>query len=194
MEFAEHTPRPAGRPHAQVRVRDAAPGDVPGYAALLAAYDGRPEEHHRRRLRARIRAASGAGHAVAGCVLVGEVDGPDGPVLAGAGRVAWLDPGGERPIPAGLYLVGLVVAPALRRAGAGSALTRARTAWALERAPEVWYFANAANRASLALHVALGYEEVTRDFAVPGVEFDGGEGVLCRATVLRSEAGGPARA
>jgi GNAT superfamily N-acetyltransferase len=84
--------------------------------------------------------------------------------------------------PAGLYLVGLVVAADRRRLGVGRAITVASTAWALEREPEVWYFANARNRASLDLHTELGYEEVTRDFEVPGLTFAGGVGVLCRAT------------
>jgi hypothetical protein len=54
-------------------------------------------------------------------------------------------------------------------------------AWAFERAGEVWFFANACNRASLDLHARLGFVEVTRDFVFPGVCFDGGVGVLCRA-------------
>jgi hypothetical protein len=31
------------------------------------------------------------------------------------------------------------------------------------------------------LHARLGFVEVSRDFAFPGVRFDGGVGVLCRA-------------
>ena len=53
--------------------------------------------------------------------------------------------------------------------------------WAAERAEEMWYFTNAGNRASLRLHEALGFAEVTRDFVFPGVTFTGGVGVLCRA-------------
>ena len=70
-----------------------------------------------------------------------------------------------------------------RPSGAGEALTRARIAWVAERATEVWYYANAGNRASLALHAALGFEEVTREFTVVGVSFEGGVGVLCRAVL-----------
>jgi hypothetical protein len=40
-------------------------------------------------------------------------------------------------------------------------------AWVFERAEEVWFFANARNRASLELHARLGFVEVTRDFAFP---------------------------
>jgi hypothetical protein len=54
-------------------------------------------------------------------------------------------------------------------------------AWTAERATEIWFFANAANRASLLLHHGLGFREVTRDFTYPGVTFTGGTGVLCRA-------------
>jgi GNAT superfamily N-acetyltransferase len=171
MDFAEHSPRPAGRPRAEVRIRPAVPGDIPAYAALLAAYDGRPDAVHRDRLRRRLRAGTGA-------MLVAEV----GWSFAGAGRVAWLAPEGDRPPPAGYYLVGLIVDPARRRAGVGEALTRGRVEWTLARAQAVWYFANAGNRASLDLHASLGFEEVTRDFVVPGVTFDGGGGVLARAT------------
>ncbi|MHB1509510.1 MAG: GNAT family N-acetyltransferase [Acidimicrobiales bacterium] len=82
--------------------------------------------------------------------------------------------------PAGWYLGGLVVATEWRRRGAGEALTRARLDWVAERATEVWYYANAGNRASLALHAALGFKEVTREFTIVGVSFGGGGGVLCR--------------
>ena len=182
MEFADHSPRPLGRPRAEVSVRPAVPGDVPAYAALLAAYDRRPDGVHRDRLRKRLRSGAGA-------VLVAEVDA----AFAGADRVAWLEPEGDRPPPPGYYLVGLIVDPAHRRAGVGEALTRARVAWTLARADAVWYFANAGNRASLDLHARLGFEEVTRDFEVEGVTFDGGEGVLARATaesVRAAQAGG----
>jgi ribosomal protein S18 acetylase RimI-like enzyme len=182
MDFAEHSQRPPGRPRADVRVRPAVPGDVPAYAALLAAYDGRPDGTHRERLRERLRAGRGA-------MLVAEVGG----AFAGAGRVAWLDPGGERPVPPGYYLIGLIVDREQRRAGVGEALTRARMDWTLERAEAVWYFANANNGPSLDLHARLGFEEVTRDFEVPGVTFDGGVGVLGRATaasVRAAQSGG----
>jgi hypothetical protein len=59
-------------------------------------------------------------------------------------------------------------------------------AWAFQRAGEVWFFANARNRASVDLHARLGFVEVTRDFAFPGVSFDGGVGVLCRAARQQS--------
>jgi hypothetical protein len=53
--------------------------------------------------------------------------------------------------------------------------------WIFEHVPEAWYFTNARNHASLALHAKLGFVEVTRDFSYPNVSFDGGVGVLGRA-------------
>jgi ribosomal protein S18 acetylase RimI-like enzyme len=108
-------------------------------------------------------------------LLVAEVDG----TVAGYGRTLPFGPG--RNAPAGLYLLGMAVDERRRRRGLGTALTRARMAWAIERAGSAWYFTNARNAASLAVHTRLGFREVTRDFDVPGVTFAGGVGVLCRA-------------
>jgi ribosomal protein S18 acetylase RimI-like enzyme len=112
-------------------------------------------------------------------LFVAEVD----HAVAGYGRLRWFSPPSGSPAataPAGWYLGGLVVATERRCRGVGAALTGARVAWVAERADEVWYYANARNAVSLALHAAAGFEEVTRDFVVPGVSFDGGVGVLCR--------------
>jgi 8-oxo-dGTP pyrophosphatase MutT (NUDIX family) len=51
------------------------------------------------------------------------------------------------------------------------------------RTNEVWYFANAQNNSSLDLHATLGFVEVPRDFWFPDLTFDGGEGVLSRASL-----------
>ncbi len=84
--------------------------------------------------------------------------------------------------PPGFYLVGLQVLPAHRRRGIGSALTRRRLEWVFDRAPEAWFFTNIRNQASRALHEKLGFVPVTTDFWHPGVTFDGGTGLLARAT------------
>jgi MYXO-CTERM domain-containing protein len=115
------------------------------------------------------------------CLFVATVDG----AFAGYGRVARFEPPDDAPpnvAPAGVYLLGALVARRFRRRGIGRALTRARMAWALERADAVWYFANARNQASLRMHEHLGFEEVTRDFWFPRVTFPGGSGVLFRST------------
>lgn len=109
-----------------------------------------------------------------------------GDAVVGYGKVSRFtrpDDCAPRIAPSGWYLGGLAVAAAARRAGIGSALTRARMAWVADRAPEVWYFTNARNGASLDLHARLGFAEVTRDFEYPGVTFEGGVGVLCRAKI-----------
>jgi ribosomal protein S18 acetylase RimI-like enzyme len=85
------------------------------------------------------------------CLLLA---GSDGEVTA-YGRVRRFDPPPDAPgniAPAGYYLTGLLVYPAYRRRGIGEQLTRARIAWTSTRATEIWFFANAANHASLLLH------------------------------------------
>lgn len=84
-------------------------------------------------------------------------------------------------VPTGYYLTGLVVDASCRRMGVGSELTRARLVWISGRATEAWYFANARNAASIALHAQLGFREVTREFSFPGLSFNGSEGILFRA-------------
>jgi ribosomal protein S18 acetylase RimI-like enzyme len=64
--------------------------------------------------------------------------------------------------PAGYYLSGVLVEPALRRRGIALALTRARLRWVFARTDEVFYVAGADNVASLHLHAALGFQEVKR--------------------------------
>jgi ribosomal protein S18 acetylase RimI-like enzyme len=103
--------------------------------------------------------------------------------VIGYGRVLRFAPEPDSPTdiaPAGYYLMGPVVHPEHRRVGVGAALTRARIDWIGERADEVWYFANARNVASIALHESFGFEEITRSFSYPRVDFDGGEGILFR--------------
>jgi ribosomal protein S18 acetylase RimI-like enzyme len=79
------------------------------------------------------------------------------------GRVTELTAGEAGPeTPAGYYLSGVLVEPALRRRGIALALTHARLRWVFARADEVFYVAGADNIASLHLHAALGFQEVKR--------------------------------
>jgi ribosomal protein S18 acetylase RimI-like enzyme len=79
------------------------------------------------------------------------------------GRVAELAADEAGPgAPAGYYLSGVLVEPALRRRGIALELTRARLRWVFARADEVFYVAGADNIASLRLHAALGFQEVRR--------------------------------
>lgn len=85
-------------------------------------------------------------------------------------------------VPTGWYLGGIVVAPQYRRLGVGKALTQARLNW-LRSQPcdSVFYCVNAQNLASMDLHRAFGFVEISRDFAFPGMSFSGGQGILFKA-------------
>ena len=103
--------------------------------------------------------------------------------VIGYGRVLRFVPEPDAPAdiaPSGYYLMGLVVHPDHRRRGVAAALTQARLDWISRHANEAWYFANARNAASIALHAPFGFEEVTRSFFYPRVDFDRGEGILFR--------------
>ena len=71
-----------------------------------------------------------------------------------------------------------MVVDAWRRAGVGHTLTAARLAWIAERTERAYYFTNARNQVSLDLHRKLGFMELSRAFSGPGIQFDGGHGVL----------------
>jgi ribosomal protein S18 acetylase RimI-like enzyme len=163
---------------AELAVRDAAGAELDVAARLAAGERGGAEEGWRERFAAD-RDDEDA------CFLVA-VLGDGGGAVVGYGRARYFEPRPDAPArtaPAGYYLTGVLVAPAHRRLGVGDQLTRARMGWAAERAEEMWYFTNAGNRASLRLHEALGFAEVSRDFMFPGVTFKGGVGVLCRASL-----------
>jgi ribosomal protein S18 acetylase RimI-like enzyme len=151
----------------------AEPADLPGCAALQASHSGRPVADSEDGLRQELTRSDR-------WLLVAIAD----DTVAGYGRVSDHRP--ERPGPAeappGYYLGGVVVDPRFRRRGIGLALTRARMELVFTMADEVWYFTNARNAASIAMHGPLGFVEVTRDFTFPGVTFEGGQGILFRAS------------
>jgi ribosomal protein S18 acetylase RimI-like enzyme len=166
--FAAYEPASRARTPVVVVVREAAPGDVEACVRIMMAREaGSPE-----RLRARLRQSV---ESEAEGFFVAEVD----RTVAGFGRVQLLTPPPHPPpngIPLGWYLIGVMVDSRWRRRGFGDALTRARLGWVWQRANEVWYFANAKNQASIDLHSQYGFVEVTRDFTVEGLTFDGGDG------------------
>jgi aminoglycoside 6'-N-acetyltransferase I len=86
----------------------------------------------------------------------------NGQVIA-YGRVAGLAAGEAGPgTPAGYYLSGVLVEPAWRGRGIATALTGARLRWVFARTDEAFYVAGSDNTASLRLHAALGFQEMTR--------------------------------
>ena len=162
----------------ELTIRAASGAELDVAARLAASERGGSEEGWRERFAADRDDADA-------CFLVAVQGGGAGAVV-GYGRARYFEPRPDAPAhvaPAGYYLTGVLVAPAHRRLGVGEQLTRARMGWAAERAESMWYFTNAGNRASLRLHEAMGFKEVTRDFVFPGVIFAGGVGVLCRASL-----------
>lgn len=151
-----------------------APADCAAVGALVAEYSGAEPgaraDALARFLRERARDDRGAAFvAVSGTevlayaktefIEVGRDDGPDD-------------------APSGWYLSGMVVAPAWRRKGIGSNLTRVRLRWLAGRTEVVYYVANARNAASAALHARFGFRELRPIASAPGVRFREGAGVL----------------
>jgi ribosomal protein S18 acetylase RimI-like enzyme len=173
--FAPYQPEPArGRdPAPPVLVREGVLADVAGCLDLVESVLKLDREHWERSLTASVTDPDRMLHVA-----------EDAGRIAGYSRAfCWTRPDDApaNAAPPGWYLMGLVVAPEYRRRGVGRALTTARLDAIAARAPEVWYFANARNQASLDLHARLGFVEVTRDFWFPDLTFDGGVGVLARA-------------
>jgi aminoglycoside 6'-N-acetyltransferase I len=114
--------------------------------------------------------------------------------IIGFGKVKHLSeerPDGGGVTPEGWYLTGVVVDPRFRRRGVGARLTEVRLQWISERSRFAYYFSNARNPVSIALHERFGFIEVARGSAFGGVSFVGGEGILFRADLTRI-AGRPA--
>lgn len=106
----------------------------------------------------------------------------DGTVI-GYGLAEWLD---HESAPAGFYLLGVVVDSSFRRMGVAHAITRLRMDWIRTHADEAFYFANASNSLTIDLHHRFGFREVLRASEISGVTFDGGAGILYRASIARS--------
>lgn len=152
------------REHTSVIVREATPRDVAPCVALAAKASGRGVREWRARLRDDLERADRL-------LLVAEA----GRDLVGYGRARRFDPGRDAAsdvAPAGHYLLGLFVEPELRRRGIARALTEMRLAWIQRRAASAWFFTNAQNTASIELHRAFGFVEVTRAFSFPRVTFE----------------------
>jgi ribosomal protein S18 acetylase RimI-like enzyme len=110
-------------------------------------------------------------------VMVAEHDGQ----VHGYGSATFLDAGApDGTDPSGWYLTGVVVAPPSRRHGLGTQLTSVRLEALARVADTAWYFVNAKNQASIALHAKFGFIEHARSERIAGVDFNGGEGTLFR--------------
>jgi ribosomal protein S18 acetylase RimI-like enzyme len=153
----------------ETAVREAVPADGEAIAAIIAAREQMDLDVVRPRVAGELATASPTSQ-----LFAAEEDG----VVLAYGRVRRLDNVAPEGLPEGWYLLGLGVAPAHRRRGIGTALTHARLTWLAARTKRVFYFSNIRNPASIALHTAVGFKEVTRQFKDPRFEFSGGIGAL----------------
>lgn len=106
-------------------------------------------------------------------VVIAEVNGE----LVGAAKTHFHKQG-DGDVPAGHYLGGVLVAPAHRRRGIGSALTRARLEWIWSHTDRAYYFANEHNTASIQLHEAFGFHPLGAFPEIHGVAADDGQSNL----------------
>jgi len=167
---------------AELVVREAVVEDADAIGRISAEREGGDTQTHCAAVR---QSLEDLGNDRSRLVLVAEF----GRRVVGFGKARSI---GERPkvelreTPEGWYLTGVVVAPQYRRRGIGTRLTADRLRWIAERSDMAYYFANARNRVSIALHEAFGFEEVARGTEFAGVSFVGGEGVLFKVDLTRS--------
>jgi len=182
--FADFLPRgdsPRLGPEDGLLIREAADRDLDALARIAALREGCDESTSRHAFETLLM-----GCAVRGGLrlVVAERE----RTVLGFGKIGRFEPPLHAPsnvAPAGWYLTGLVVAPRFRRLGVGDALTEERLRWIAGRSPAAYYFANAQNGATIALHRKHGFVEVTRSFHFPGVSFQGGRGILFRVDLGR---------
>jgi ribosomal protein S18 acetylase RimI-like enzyme len=158
----------------ELEIRRAQAQDAPACARLqVTDDDARPRGLLSDRARAMVRSLQRPDRWLWVACAGGEIVG-----FARLARLAATDPGAAPP--EGLYLGGVSVSPECRRRGVGRALTRTRLehAFAEQGVERVWYFANARNEASIALHAEFGFVEAQRPMRFAPIEFVGGVGVL----------------
>jgi len=156
-------------------IRPAREEDLSALGRITAARDGGSEGEHAAALKRFLE--SGRGEGGSALLLTAEWGGE----IAAFGKCRRQARPADAPPnagPEGWYLAGLIVDERFRRRGIGRALTEARLLWIAQRADRAYYFANARNAASVALHAPFGFRELTRDFSLPGAQFEGGVGVL----------------
>jgi aminoglycoside 6'-N-acetyltransferase I len=166
----------------EVVVRPAEMRDVHAVGRISAEREGQDAEKHTAGCRRELECGE-AGRSL--LLLVAEVDRN----VIGFGKARYIDQGdepGAGATPEGWYLTGVVVDPRFRRRGVGSKLTVERLRWIAERSRFTYYFANARNRVSIALHDRFGFTEVARGAKLAGESFVGGKGILFQVDLDRS--------
>ncbi len=185
--FASFRASPERRPEIEFKIRLAVASDIEGLAQLAAQRDSGDVVRHRERMADRV-----AQDKAVGSLFIAESKSGQLLAFGAIEKLAFAEAGasesdGPALVPDGWYLTGVVVTPSARRAGIATALTLARVANHSAVSP-LRFVVNANNRASIALHDALGFEFESQDFTMPGVTFTGGKGHLFR---LGSEATTP---
>ena len=166
----------------ELRVRPATIGDIDAVGRISAEREGGVVREHIEGFRRELEVGRTLQTAM---VFVAELDGQ----VIGYGRTGYLDKehgGAAGKSPVGWYLTGLVVDPRFRRHGVGARLTANRLAWISERSGLAYYFANARNRVSIALHERFGFTETARGPELCGQSFLGGEGILFEVDLAQS--------
>ena len=152
-----YAPRTTPRPACPAQVARGAAEDVDAVLALHVA-TGTPEQWR--------------------ADLGDDVDLPDrelvvarvGAELVGCARLVHVAPGPEDTAPAGVYVTGLLVAPAWRRHGVAAALVEQACALARPVSEVLWSFYDEDDLASADLHSCLGFRVVWRgDIGFPGL-------------------------
>ncbi|MFH1501636.1 MAG: GNAT family N-acetyltransferase [Candidatus Eisenbacteria bacterium] len=170
----------AGEPYgSELEVRRARPADAPAVGLISARREGTAPSRSAETFRRLISECERGDPCIVLVALVGsEVVG-----FGKAKLIALPDDVNAGIAPEGWYLTGVVVDPAHRRRGVGRRLTRERLKLLASRSDTAYYFANARNGASIALHREFGFVEVARGPLIMGETFEGGEGVLLRVSL-----------
>ena len=158
---------PGGPADGEPIIRPARAGDFESLGRIAAARYGGDARAHAAALE-RFPGGAGKGRSL---LLAAEMDG----AAVGFGKCRYFERADDAPPdtgPEGWYLAGVVVGERYRRRGIGRRLTAARLQWIAARADVAYYFANARNAASIALHREFGFEEISRRFRLPGATFD----------------------
>jgi len=180
--YAQFDPDPPRRSSKlSVHVRRAMPGDAPAIAEIDCAREGGDPTDVVDQVRRSLQKGVAE-------VWVAEVE----DAVSAFAKVQSLELesqeaiGPSRNVASGFYLMGVTVAESARRLGIGSALTSARLDWIASLGVNRAYcLISAENLASIALHSALGFEEVTRDIVYPGVPSSRGIRILFRVDLTR---------
>ena len=185
--FEPYLPRPSRPPTRlpELWLRQAHEGDLKALARLYADYEGCDERLAHERLSCVLQRGRLMGRDQ---VTVAVSEGQ----LVGYGKCSHFNQdrlASRVPPPEGWYLTGVVVEPAARRRGVGSALVAHRLAWLSRMTDRVFYVASEHNLTSIELHRHFGFVERTRRFQMPGARFERNDGVLFEARIARRPSG-----